>query len=81
MRPRHSWAQPSARDRSAFRHAVKVTMLWSELSALGFALAYAGGGQWTVSRLTDQPAVRGATRTRELIAGWPCRLPSSCWAR
>jgi MATE family multidrug resistance protein len=49
-----------ARDRDAFRQAVKVTLLWSVLGALGFSLAYAGAGPWIIAQLTDQPAVRAA---------------------
>ncbi|MGF6777848.1 MATE family multidrug resistance protein [Paraburkholderia sp. GAS334] len=52
-----------ARDRNAFRQAVKVTMLWSALGALGFSVAYWTGGAWIVERLTDQAAVRAAAET------------------
>ncbi len=52
-----------ARDRRAFRQAVKVTMLWSALGALGFSLVYWAAGAWIVERLTDQPAVRAAAET------------------
>ncbi|CAG4905382.1 DNA damage-inducible protein F [Paraburkholderia saeva] len=52
-----------ARERSAFRQSVKVTMLWSTLGALGFSVAYWTGGAWIVERLTDQPAVRLAAET------------------
>jgi multidrug resistance protein, MATE family len=52
-----------ARDRHAFRQAVKVTALWSALGALGFALVYWGAGAWIIERLTDQAAVRVAAET------------------
>ncbi|MDE1183742.1 MATE family efflux transporter [Paraburkholderia sp.] len=47
-----------ARDRHAFRHAVRVTLLWSALGALGFTLAYEFAGPWIIYRLTDQADVR-----------------------
>jgi MATE family multidrug resistance protein len=53
-------AAAGARDRHAFRQAVKVTMLWSAIGALGFTLVYWAGGAWIVGRLTDQAAVRAA---------------------
>lgn len=49
-----------ARDRDALRQAVRVTMFWAALGALGFALAYGAGGEWIVARLTDQSTVRAA---------------------
>nr|WP_245641407.1 MATE family efflux transporter [Paraburkholderia bannensis] len=49
-----------ARDRHAFRQAVKVNLLWSALGALGFSLVYWAGGAWIIDKLTDQPAVRAA---------------------
>jgi MATE family multidrug resistance protein len=52
-----------ARDRHAFRQAVKVTMFWSGLGALGFALVYWSAGTWIIERLTDQAAVRFTAET------------------
>jgi len=52
-----------ARDRHAFRQAVKVTALWSALGALGFAFVYWGAGAWIIEKLTDQAAVRAAAET------------------
>ena len=52
-----------ARDRHAFRQAVKATMFWSVLGACGFSLVYWSGGAWIIERLTDQPAVRVAAET------------------
>ncbi|WP_205985058.1 MATE family efflux transporter [Paraburkholderia sp. Ac-20340] len=49
-----------ARDRDAFRQAVKVNLFWSVLGALGFSLVYWGAGSWIIDKLTDQPAVRAA---------------------
>jgi MATE family multidrug resistance protein len=49
-----------ARDRDAFRQAVRVTMFWGAVGALGFSLAYAGAGEWIVARLTDQRAIHDA---------------------
>lgn len=49
-----------ARDRDAFRHAVKVNLFWSGLGALGFSLVYWAAGNWIIDRLTDQAAVRAA---------------------
>ncbi|MFP6559670.1 MATE family efflux transporter [Paraburkholderia sp. B3] len=51
-----------ARDRDAFRQAVKVNLLWSVLGALGFSLVYWAAGGWIIDRLTDQAAVRDAAR-------------------
>ncbi|TDN69131.1 MATE family efflux transporter [Paraburkholderia sp. BL10I2N1] len=52
-----------ARDRDAFRQAVKVTLFWSAVGALGFAAVYWTAGSWIVERLTDQAAVRAAAET------------------
>jgi multidrug resistance protein, MATE family len=49
-----------ARNRGAFRQAVKVTLLWSVLGALAFSLVYWGVGVWIIERLTDQALVRTA---------------------
>ncbi|HXZ09022.1 MAG TPA: MATE family efflux transporter, partial [Paraburkholderia sp.] len=61
-----------ARDRDAFRQAVKVTMLWSALGALGFALAYWLAGTWIIERLTDHAAVRAAA---EAYLPWAALSP------
>ncbi|QSN63544.1 MULTISPECIES: MATE family efflux transporter [unclassified Caballeronia] len=53
-------AAAGARDRHAFRQAVKVTMLWSAIGAAGFSVVYWLGGEWIIGRLTDQAAVRAA---------------------
>ncbi|MDR5856868.1 MATE family efflux transporter [Caballeronia sp. LZ062] len=53
-------AATGARDRHAFRQAVKVTMLWSAIGAAGFCVVYWLGGEWIIGRLTDQPVVRAA---------------------
>ena len=52
-----------ARERHAFRQAVKVTMFWAGLGALGFTLAYWSTGAWIIERLTDQVAVRFTAET------------------
>ncbi|MGZ2744436.1 MATE family efflux transporter [Burkholderia stagnalis] len=51
-------AAAGARDRAAFRQAVRVTLFWSALGALGFALVYWAAGGWIVARLTDQTEIR-----------------------
>lgn len=51
-----------ARDRDAFRQAVKVNLFWSVLGALGFSLVYWAAGGWIIDRLTDQASVRDAAR-------------------
>ncbi len=53
-------AAAGARDRHAFRQAVKVTMLWSVIGAAGFSVAYWLGGEWIIGQLTDQAVVRAA---------------------
>jgi MATE family multidrug resistance protein len=58
-------AAAGARDRTAFRQAVRVTLFWSVLGALGFALVYWAAGSAIVAGLTDQPAIR-ATADRYL---------------
>jgi MATE family multidrug resistance protein len=52
-----------AGNREAFRQAVKVTLFWSAIAAIGFALAYLGAGGWIIDSLTDQSAVRLAAHT------------------
>lgn len=52
-----------ARDRNAFRQAVKVNLFWAALGALGFSAVYWGAGTWIIDRLTDQPTVRAAAQT------------------
>ncbi|NDV73539.1 MATE family efflux transporter [Burkholderia cenocepacia] len=51
-------AAAGARDRRAFRQAVRVTLFWSALGALLFALVYWAAGGWIVARLTDQAEIR-----------------------
>ncbi|WP_061137739.1 MATE family efflux transporter [Caballeronia fortuita] len=53
-------AAAGARDRHAFRQAVKVTMLWSAIGAAGFSIVFWIGGEWIIGRLTDQAVVRAA---------------------
>ncbi|SAL39567.1 multidrug transporter MatE [Caballeronia humi] len=53
-------AATGARDRHAFRQAVKVTMFWSVIGATGFSLVYWAGGAWIVGLLTDQASIRTA---------------------
>jgi multidrug resistance protein, MATE family len=61
-----------ARDRHAFRQAVKVTMVWSAFGALGFSLVYWSAGTWIIERLTDQAAVRA---TAEAYLPWAALSP------
>lgn len=61
-----------ARDRHAFRQAVKVTMFWSALGAVGFSLVYWTAGTWIIERLTDQAAVRA---TAEAYLPWAALSP------
>ncbi|MEM5342397.1 MATE family efflux transporter [Paraburkholderia azotifigens] len=61
-----------ARNRDAFRQAVKVTLLWSALGALAFSLIYWMAGTWIIGRLTDQPAVRA---TAEAFLPWTALSP------
>ncbi|KVW26906.1 MATE family efflux transporter [Burkholderia ubonensis] len=51
-------AAAGARDRAAFRQAVRVTLFWSALGALAFTLVYWTAGGWIVARLTDQATIR-----------------------
>ncbi|AOJ13132.1 MATE family efflux transporter [Burkholderia vietnamiensis] len=51
-------AAAGARNRATFRQAVRVTLLWSALGALLFALVYWAAGGWIVARLTDQADIR-----------------------
>jgi MATE family multidrug resistance protein len=53
-------AAAGARDRHAFRQAVKVTLLWSAIGAAGFSVAFWLGGDWIIGRLTDQAVVHAA---------------------
>ncbi|GGD92733.1 MATE family efflux transporter [Caballeronia grimmiae] len=53
-------AATGARDRHAFRQAVRVTMLWSAIGAAGFSIVYWISGEWIIERLTDQAVVREA---------------------
>ncbi|AIP63505.1 MATE family efflux transporter [Burkholderia thailandensis] len=52
-------AAAGARNRDAFRQALRTTFLWAGIGALAFALAYWGAGSWIVAQLTDQSSVRG----------------------
>lgn len=52
-----------ARDRDAFRQAVRVNLFWAALGALGFSAAYWCGGTWIIAKLTDQAVVRAAAQT------------------
>jgi MATE family multidrug resistance protein len=61
-----------ARNRDAFRQAVKLTLFWSALGALGFAAIYWAAGAWVVERLTDQAAVRAAA---EAFLPWTALSP------
>jgi MATE family, multidrug efflux pump len=61
-----------ARDRHAFDKAVKVTLLWSALGALGFSLVYWIAGAWIIGQLTDQPAVRESATS---YLGWAALSP------
>lgn len=65
-------AAAGARDRHAFRQAVKITMLWSAIGAAGFSIVYWIGGEWIIGGLTDQPVVH-ATAARYLP--WAAILP------
>ncbi|AET91633.1 MATE efflux family protein [Burkholderia sp. YI23] len=51
-------AAAGARDRHAFRQAVKVTMLWSAIGAAGFSIVFALSGGWIIGALTDQAVVQ-----------------------
>ncbi|HWT37475.1 MAG TPA: MATE family efflux transporter, partial [Paraburkholderia sp.] len=61
-----------ARNRDAFRQAVKVTLLWSTLGALAFSLVYWMAGTWIIERLTDQAAVRAMA---EAFLPWTALSP------
>ncbi|WP_322015817.1 MATE family efflux transporter [Paraburkholderia sp. J12] len=61
-----------ARDRHAFRQAVKVNLLWAALGALGFSLIYWAAGGWIIEKLTDQAAVRAAA---EAFLPWAALSP------
>ncbi|MGS0893255.1 MATE family efflux transporter [Burkholderia stagnalis] len=51
-------AAAGARDRAAFRRAVRVTLFWAALGALLFAFVYWIAGDWIVAQLTDQAEIR-----------------------
>lgn len=61
-----------ARDREAFRQAVKATLLWSALGALAFSLVYWLTGPWIIERLTDQATVRA---TAQAYLPWTALSP------
>jgi MATE family multidrug resistance protein len=65
-------AATGARDRHAFRQAVKVTMFWSMIGAAGFSLVYWAGGAWIVGLLTDQASIRAAALQ---YLPWAAALP------
>lgn len=53
-------AAAGARNRAAFAQALRVTLVWSGIGALGFCAVYWASGARIVAALTDQPAVRAA---------------------
>ncbi len=53
-------AAAGARDRHAFRQAVKITMFWSAIGAAGFSVVYWMSGEWIIGKLTDQAIVHAA---------------------
>jgi multidrug resistance protein, MATE family len=55
-------AAVGARDRAAFRQAVKVTMFWSAIGAIGFSVVYWFAGGLIIDGLTDQDIVRETAR-------------------
>ena len=61
-----------ARDRDAFREAVRVSMLWGTIVAIGFSLFYLMGGIAIVDLLTGIDDVRDAAR--EYIS-WSVVMP------
>ncbi|KND58364.1 Multidrug and toxin extrusion (MATE) family efflux pump YdhE/NorM [Candidatus Paraburkholderia schumanniana] len=61
-----------ARDRHAFRQAVKITLLWSATGAGGFSIVYWVGGEWIIGRLTDQAVVHAAAMR---YLPWAAMLP------
>ncbi len=64
-----------ARDRHAFRLAVRVTLFWAVLGACGFALIYWSAGVWIIGCLTDQAAIRSAAET---YLPWAALSPLVC---
>lgn len=65
-------AAAGARDRHAFRQAVKITLLWSATGAVGFSIVYWVGGEWIIGRLTDQAVVHAAAMR---YLPWAAMLP------
>lgn len=61
-----------ARDRVAFREAVRVSMFWGTIVAIGFSLVYLMGGTAIVDLLTGIDDVRDAAR--EYIS-WSVVMP------
>jgi len=51
-------AARGARDRAAFRAAVRTSTRWAAIVAVGFALLYLVAGGWIVALLTGIPEVR-----------------------
>lgn len=52
-----------ARNRDAFRLAVRITLLWSAIGAAAFSVIYWFAGTWIIDRLTDQETIRSAAHT------------------
>jgi len=66
------------RDRTAFRHGMRVVFLWAGLVGLANALIYALAGTGIIALLTNLPEVRSAA-SAYLI--WPVLMPLvSVWA-
>ena len=61
-----------ARNRHAFRQAVRVTLFWAAIGAVGFSIVYWFGGTWIIDRLTDQETVRSAA---EAFLPWAALSP------
>ncbi len=70
-----------ARDRAAYRGAVRASSLWALGTAVGFAAAYLAAGTWIIDLLTSVAEVRAAARAvlpwliaAPLIAVWSYQL-------
>lgn len=61
-----------ARDRTAFRNAVRTTVIWAVTVAAGFALVYLAAGGLIVDALTGIEPVRAAARD---YLGWSVAMP------
>lgn len=67
-----------ARDRGAFRAAVRVSTIWAAWVAVGFTVAYAAAGMWIVAALTGIAEVRAAAAA---YLPWAVAMPIlSVWA-